>query len=108
VVSRAIAEPSEEDAVTIVEFVFALTSDTTDEEAVWTSERVARLPEESPAPVRVLVPFAHTSAASVPKVVRERAEYAQTSPGSEARDESAEASDEVIDESETPSEVDAV
>jgi len=45
-----------------------------DEEAVDTSDCVAREPDERPAPVSVLVPFVHTSAASVPNVVRERPE----------------------------------
>jgi hypothetical protein len=49
-----------------------------DELAVCTSESVAKDPAESPAPVKVLVPFVQTSAASVPKPVRVRVPAAQT------------------------------
>jgi hypothetical protein len=69
--------------------------------AVWTSDSVAREPDESPAPVRVRVPFAHTSEARVPNVVSERVPAAHTAVGTF-----------VIDEASTvrvePSEVDAV
>lgn len=51
--------------------------------AVSTSERVASEPDDSPAPVRVRVPFVHTSEARVPKPVSVRVPLAQTSAASE-------------------------
>ncbi len=72
-----------------------------DELAVWTSESVASDPEESPAPVRVRVPLVHTSAASVPNPVKVRVPAAQTAVGIEVMEV-------VIDESERPSDDDAV
>ena len=79
---------SEEDAVAIVAFVFALIAvwlaeiaELSDEVAVWTSESVASEPAERPAPVSVRVAELHTSAASVPKVVSERVPFAHTSAG---------------------------
>jgi len=100
-------EPSEEDAASTVLFVLALMTearevdavrtvasvllftlavpaeiaDPSEEVAVWTSDRVARLPEVRPAPVRVLVPLVQTSEASVPKPVRVREPAAQTLAG---------------------------
>jgi hypothetical protein len=49
-----------------------------DEVAVCTSDSVASEPAESPAPVKVRVPFSHTSAASVPNPVRVRVPAAHT------------------------------
>jgi hypothetical protein len=46
--------------------------------AVCTSDRVANDPESKAAPVRVLVPLVHTSAARVPKPVRVLVPAAQT------------------------------
>lgn len=67
------------DAVSVVALVFAFTIVATELEAVCTSERVASEPESNPAPVKVLVPFVHTSAASVPKPVNVRLPEAQIS-----------------------------
>jgi hypothetical protein len=102
------SEPTELDAASTALFVFALIAvwlaeiaELSDEVAVWTSDSVAREPDESPAPVRVRVPFAHTSEARVPNVVSERVPAAHTAVGTF-----------VIDEASTvrvePSEVDAV
>jgi len=100
VVIEESVEPSEEDAFPTMLFVFALitaardevaiptresvllftlavpaeTALAIDEDAVVTSDWVASDPLESPAPVSVRVPLVHTSAASVPNVVRERVE----------------------------------
>jgi hypothetical protein len=63
--------------------VFAFTTAASDVDAVVTSDCVASEPEESPAPVRVRVAELHTSTASVPNVVSERDEYAQTFAGIE-------------------------
>lgn len=76
---------SEEDAVVMVLLVFALIAvwlaviaEPSDEVAVCTSDSVASEPAESPAPVKVRVPFSHTSAARVPKLVSERVPFAHT------------------------------
>ena len=66
--------PSEVEAV----LVLAFTSATTDELALVTSDKVAKEPEVSPAPVRVRAPDDHTSVASVPNPVRVRVPAAQT------------------------------
>ena len=72
--------------------MFALITDARDDDAVVTSESVARDPEVRPAPVRVRVVAVQTSAASVPKVERVLAEYAQIDAGRDAaRDDDAEA-----------------
>ena len=79
----------------------AVTAAPSDVEAVVTSDCVASEPLERPAPVRVLVPFVHTSAARVPNVVSERVPAAQTFAGIEVMDEA-------IEVSEKPSDVEAV
>lgn len=81
--------------------VFEFTTAATELEAFCTSDKVARDPDDKPAPVRVLVPFVHTSAASVPKPVRVRVPAAQTLAGIEVIEDA-------IDESERPREVEAV
>lgn len=91
----------DEEAVVTRVSVFAFTTAAIEEEAVCTSESVAREPEESPAPVRVRVPFVHTSAAKVPKPVSVRLPAAQTLEGMSAIEA-------VMLESVDPSEVDAV
>lgn len=62
-------------------FVFALTTAAIELDAALTSDWSASEPELKPAPVSVRVPFVHTSAASVPNVVRLRVPFAQTLPG---------------------------
>lgn len=96
------------EAVRTVAFVFAFTlavsaviAEPSEEDAVCTSERVARLPEVSPAPVSVRVPFVQTSDASVPNDVSVRVPAAQTFVGIEAIDDATEAMD-------APRDVDAV
>ena len=98
----------EDDAVLRAELVFALTlavpaviAVPRDEDAVVRSDSVASEPDERPAPVRVRVPFVHTSAASDPKVVSERVPLAQTFAGMEVIDVA-------MDESVVPREVEAV
>jgi hypothetical protein len=73
----------EVEAVVRLVFVFAFTSATTEVEAVCTSLSVARDPAVRPAPVRVRVAEVQTSAARVPKVVREREPEAHTFAGME-------------------------
>lgn len=73
--------PSELLAVVTVEFVFAFTSVTTEDDAFCTSVSVASEPDESPAPVSVLVPLFQTSAARVPNPVRVRVPDAHTAAG---------------------------
>ena len=101
-------EPSDEDAASTVVFVFAFTTAATDDDADWTSERVARLPEASPAPVSVLVPLVQTSAASVPKAVSVLVPAAQTFVGIDAIDEMMDAIEVPRDERDEPSDVEAV
>jgi hypothetical protein len=80
----------EDVAVSIWLLVFALTTDATDEDAVVTSERVARLPDVSPAPVKVRVAAPHMSEVSVPNDERVRTDAFHTLRGIEvARDEEA-------------------
>lgn len=55
-------EAREDEATPTLLSVFALTTAATEEDAVCTSLRVARLPEVSPAPVRVRVPYDQISA----------------------------------------------
>ena len=108
--------PSEVDAVSTAEFVFALmfeasdveaafvfafTTAATDDEADCTSERVASDPAVRPAPVSVRVPFVQTSDASVPKDESVRVPAAQTFIGIDVIAEEIEVSDE-------PRDVDAV
>ncbi len=81
--------------------VLAFTSATTDEEAFCTSDKVASDPDVKPAPVSVLVPLVHTSAARVPKPVSVLEPAAHTFAGIEVIEAA-------IDESERPKEVDAV
>lgn len=88
---------SDDEAVPIVVLVFefmavwlAVIAEPSDEVAVWTSDSVAREPDERPAPVSVLVPFAHTSEARVPNVVRERVPAAQTALGIPVTDDAIE------------------
>ena len=103
-----ILDASEVEAASTSASVFALIAVSllvmaapSDELAVCTSERVASAPEESPAPVSVLVLFVQTSAASVPNPVRVRVPAAQTAVGIEVIEVA-------IDESERPSDEDAV
>ena len=108
--------PSEVDAVSTAEFVFAVmfeaseveaafvfafTTAATDDDADCTSERVASDPAVRPAPVSVRVPFVQTSDASVPNDVSVRVPAAQTFVGIEAIDDATEAMD-------APRDVDAV
>lgn len=60
------------------EFVFAFTSATTEDDALCTSESVAREPAVSSAPVRVRVAELQTSVASVPKLESVRVPAAHT------------------------------
>jgi hypothetical protein len=119
--------PSDEDAVVTIEFVFpfttaaieleavpsavsvwpftfavpALTAAPNELEALVTSDWSASEPDERPAPVSVRVPFTHTSAARVPKVVSERLPDAQTAAGIAVMEDA-------IDVSDAPSELEAM
>jgi hypothetical protein len=79
----------------------ALTAAPSDDDAVVTSDWSASEPDESPAPVSVRVPFTHTSAARVPKVVSERLPDAQTAAGIAVTEDA-------IDVSDAPSELEAM
>ncbi len=65
----------------VAEFVFELTEAMIDVDAELRSESVASEPDVRPAPVRVRVPFDHTSDAKVPNVVRVRVPADQTLAG---------------------------
>ena len=99
---------SDVDAASTIAFVFPFTTDATDDEADWISERVARLPDVSPASVSVLVPFVQTSAASVPKAVSVLVPAAHTFVGIDAIDEMMDAIEVPRDERDEPSDVEAV
>ncbi len=70
--------------------VLALTSATTDDDALVTSDCVASEPEVKPAPVSVRVPLVQTSAASVPKLESVLDVYDQTLAGTAAIDAASE------------------
>jgi len=95
-----IAAPIEEDAVPTILLVLAFTTAARDDDAVCTSESVAKEPVSSEAPVSVRVPALHTSVASEPSEVSVRAPEAQTAAGIPAIEETTE-------ESVEPSEEDA-
>jgi hypothetical protein len=56
--------------------VFELTCEVIELDALCISDKVAKLPTDNPLPVNSRVPLFHTSAASVPKVVKLRDPYA--------------------------------
>jgi hypothetical protein len=64
-------------------FVFELTCEVIELDALCMSDNVAREPEDKPAPVNVRVPLFHTSATSVPNVVILRDPYAHIVAGRE-------------------------